>query len=185
MKPFRRICLLLLLIVQVQWLQAQFSKASLQATGLTCAMCSNAINKALQKLPFVESVKSDIKNSSFSIVFRPQSSVNLDAMKDAVEAAGFFVGGLQVTGTFNQQKTGPDGLLKIGNSWFCFLRGAGINLNGEMTLTLKDRSFQTAKSFKKFSSTVKVPSLSTGKAISDMEKSGVKKGERIYHVTIG
>ena len=49
--------------------QAQFTKATLQATGLTCAMCSNAINKALVKVPFVESVKADIKNSAFHMVF--------------------------------------------------------------------------------------------------------------------
>ena len=48
----------------------QFTKANLQASGLTCALCSNAINKALQKLSFVASVKPDIKNSSFDIVFK-------------------------------------------------------------------------------------------------------------------
>ena len=75
MKQIRYVSLLLVLIAQTLLAEAQFSKANLQATGLTCAMCSNAINKALQKLPFVESVKADIKNSSFSIAFRTGSIV--------------------------------------------------------------------------------------------------------------
>lgn len=44
--------------------QAQFPKRSLQARGLTCAMCNNTVNKALQNVSFVESVQSDIKNSA-------------------------------------------------------------------------------------------------------------------------
>ncbi len=83
---------------------AQFTKATLQATGLTCAMCSNAINKALQKVSFVESVKSDIKNSAFDIVFKQSTEVNIDALKDAVEDAGFSVGSLKLTGNFSEVK---------------------------------------------------------------------------------
>ena len=176
--------LLIVLILQVLLMQAQFSKANLQATGLTCALCSNAINKALKQLPFVESVKADIKNSSFSIVFHQGVEVKPDAIRDAVEGAGFFVGGLQVTGSFKNLNTGPDGIIKIGMNWFCFLKESNRVLNGEVTFTLQDKSFLTAKAFKKISSSVKIPSLSTGKAEADQVKAGVKKGERIYHVTI-
>jgi len=184
MKPMRNFVLLILLTAQVQLVQAQFSKAELQATGLTCAMCSNAINQALKELPFVEKVKADIKNSSFSIVFRQQATINLDAIKEAVEGAGFFIGGLQVTGSFSNLNTGPDGVTRIGNSWFYFLKEPNRVLNGEVTINLQDKSFLTAKSFKKISSTVRIPSLATGKAETDLSKAGVKKGERIYHVTI-
>ena len=68
-------------------LNAQFSKATLQATGLTCAMCSNAINKALMEVPFVQSVRSDIKNSAFNIVFKEGAAVNIDALKQAAPYA--------------------------------------------------------------------------------------------------
>ena len=176
--------LFIIVMLQVLLIQAQFSKANLQATGLTCALCSNAINKALKQLPFVESVKADIKNSSFSIVFRQGVEVEPDAVKDAVEGAGFFVGGLQVTGSFQHLNTGPDGIIKIGANWFRFLKVPNQVLNGEVTFTLQEKSFLTAKEFKKISSSVKIPSLSTGKAEADQDKAGVKKGERIYHVTI-
>ena len=36
--------------------EAQVTKVSLQASGLTCSMCSNAINKALKSLDIVENV---------------------------------------------------------------------------------------------------------------------------------
>ena len=89
--------------------QAQFTKASLQATGLTCAMCSNAINKALLRVPFVESVKSDIKNSAFSIVFKTGQEVEIDALRKAVEDAGFSVGNLKMTGNLRWRSASSSG----------------------------------------------------------------------------
>ena len=98
----------ILLIFGMLPLRAQFTKATLKATGLTCAMCSKAINKALEKVPSVASVHSDIKNSAFDIVFKPEAGVDIDALKDAVEDAGFAVGGLKLTGTFQGIKISSD-----------------------------------------------------------------------------
>ena len=156
-------------------LQAQFSKATLQATGLTCAMCSNAINKALLKVPFVESVKPDIKNSSFDIVFKKDAEVNIDALKDAVDDAGFSVGSLKLTGKFTEVGIENDKHVKIGNETFHFLNVSSQVLNGEKTITVLDKNFVTEKVFKKYSTATKMSCMQSGKTAS---------GERIYHVTI-
>ena len=163
---------------------AQFTKATLQATGLTCAMCSNAINKALQKVSFVESVKSDIKNSAFAIIFKQGTDVNIDALKDAVEDAGFSVGSLKVTGNFNAVKVAADQHVKIGNTDFHFVEVAAQTLNGENTITVVDKSFVSAKQFKKISSSTKMACVQTGKAAGCCTKDGVPADVRVYHVTI-
>src|SRR5690349_21179107 len=49
---------------------AQISNAKLVASGLTCSMCSKAIYEALQKVNTIESVKANIKESSYDIVFK-------------------------------------------------------------------------------------------------------------------
>ena len=163
---------------------AQFSKATLQATGLTCAMCSNAINKALQEVPFVASVKSDIKNSAFNIVFKENTPVSIDVIRKAVEDAGFSVGGLKMTGEFNHIEIGNDKHVEIGDEVFHFLDVKSNLLNGEQTLTVVDKNFVSAKQFKKISSATKMSCLQTGKAAQCCEKEGVKAETRIYHVTI-
>lgn len=168
----------------IQRADAQFSKADLQATGLTCAMCSNAINKALQKVGFVESVESDIKNSSFAIVFKKDASVNIDALKEAVEDAGFSVGGLRLTGLFNEVKIAPDQHIKIGNSQFHFISVKDQVLNGEKTVTVVDKNFISEKQFKKYSSATKTDCIRTGKAGTCCTKEGLAEGERVFHVTI-
>ena len=178
--------LLVLLVMAAIGVQAnaQFSGATLQATGLTCAMCSNAINKALQKVPFVESVKSDIKNSAFHIIFKQQADISIDELKKAVEDAGFSVGALKLAGNFTGVKIAPDTHVKIGNSFFHFLDAASQTLNGEQTFTVVDKGFVSARQFKKVCTSSKMSCVQTGKAGDCCSKDGVAADTRVYHVTI-
>lgn len=180
----KKLLLALLTMIAVAEAPAQFSRANLQATGLTCAMCSNAINKALQKLSFVESVKSDIKNSAFSIVFKSDVPLNIDAIKDAVEGAGFSVGSLSITGNFDNVQVEADKHIRIGNSIFHFLNIQPQTLTGEKSIQVVDKNFVSAKQFKKVCNYTKMSCIQTGKAGDCCEKDGMEAGARIYHVTI-
>lgn len=168
----------------VSCLEAQFTNANLQATGLTCAMCCNAVNKALLKIPFVESVKPDIKNSSFQVQFKTGEQVDIDALKNAVEDAGFSVGSLKLTGNFSEMKIEKDQHIKIGNENFHFLNADHETLKGQQTLTVVDRNFVTEKQFKKYSSASKMSCVQTGKSAACCAKDGIGANERVYHVII-
>ena len=180
----KKIVMLVMISLAVFSSQAQFTKANLQATGLTCAMCSNAINKALMEVPFVESVKSDIKNSAFNIVFKQGQEVKIDELRKAVEDAGFSVGSLKMTGSFNDLKIENDKHVAIGKDVFHFLNVNDQLLTGEKTITIVDRNFLTNKQFKKISSATKMSCLQTGKAAACCVKDGVPAEARVYHVTI-
>lgn len=180
----KKVLLVMLVTVVTVNAYAQFTKATLQATGLTCAMCSNAINKALEAVPFVESVKSDIRNSAFNIVFKQGADVEIDALRMAVEDAGFSVGSLQVTGQFNNVKVENDQHLKIGSGHYHFLGVKAQTLSGENTITVVDKNFVKAKRFKQISSLTKMNCVQTGKAASCCTKDGAPAGARVYHVTI-
>lgn len=71
--------------------KARVTKVYLQASGLTCSMCSNSINKALKTLDFIDKVDADIKNYTFEISFKANSIVDFDKIKKKVEDAGFSV----------------------------------------------------------------------------------------------
>lgn len=163
---------------------AQFTGASLQASGLTCSMCNKAIYKALKALPFVASVESNIKDARFDIVFRENTAIEIDAMKDAVEDAGFFVAAFTLTGNFDAIAIANDRHVIIGDRSFHFLNVGDRVLTGQQTLTLVDKGFLTAKNFKKFSAATKHPCIQTGKAGACCEKEGVSGSARVYHVTI-
>ncbi len=163
---------------------AQFTKATLQATGLTCAMCSNAINKALLEVPFVESVKPDIKNSSFDIALKTGTEVEIDAIRKAVEDAGFSIGNLKMTGTFKDLAVKNDQHLEIGKNVFHFIGISDQSLSGEKTLMVVDKNFLSPKQYKKFSSASKMNCVKTGKAETCCISEGIPATARVYHVTI-
>ena len=162
------------------FVHAQFTKAMLQASGLTCSMCNNAVNKALQKLPFVATVKSDIKNAAFEIIFKRNSEVNIEGLKNAVEDAGFSVAKLKLTGNFDDVQVGNNRNISINGQNFYFLNVKDQVLNGEQTIILIDKDFLTAKEFKKFSSALKNNNSQTD---TDASKKN-SNHPAVYHVTI-
>lgn len=163
---------------------AQFKSASLTAAGLTCAMCTRAINIALDKLPFIESVKANIKTSSFDISFRAGAAVNFDAMKKAVEDAGFSIARLAVRTDFKNVTVENDSHIKLGDKTFHFLKVPASTLNGEKSVVIVDKDFLNAKEYKKYAVATSMACVHTGKAASCCTNSGIQAGTRIYHVTI-
>jgi copper chaperone CopZ len=163
---------------------AQFKKATLQASGLTCAMCTRAINNSLEELPFVETVKADIKNSAFNIVFKSDKKVDIDQLKKAVEDAGFSVAKLKVTANFSNTSVSNDQHILLEGNTFHFLNVKNQVLNGDREITLVDKNFLTAKEFKKFSNATQMKCIHTGKAAGCCIKDGIAANTRIYHVTI-
>lgn len=175
----------MLLVVLVSMAgRAQFKSASLQAAGLTCAMCTKAINKALEKVPFVQDVKADIKSSSFQINFKEGVPVDFDVMKKAVEDAGFSVARLKVMGVFDKVDVQNDTHVQIDGKTFHFLSVNKQTLQGEKAITLVDKDFVSAKEYKKYSAATSMACIKTGKAQNCCTKEGIAADSRIYHVTI-
>jgi len=166
--------LLFVFLLSVFFGKAQFKSASLQASGLTCAMCSNAINKSLKTLPFIEKVDADIANSSFLIIFKQGAEINFDQLRKKVEDAGFSVAKLQVVTVFNNTSIENDKSVTINGKLFHFLNVKNQVLNGEQTITIIDKNFVPVKEYKKFAALTKAESF----------KTGLEQGSRIYHVTI-
>ena len=164
--------------------QAQFTKATIQASGLTCAMCSKAIDNALKELSFVDAVQPDIRNSAFTVVFKKGQEADIDALKKAVEDAGFFVAKFTITGDFNNTEVKNDAHVTIGGKEYHFLDTKEQVLNGQISLVVVDKNFLTAGAFKKYSAATAMQCIKTGKAGGCCEKAGVAPGTRIYHVTI-
>jgi copper chaperone CopZ len=163
---------------------AQLTRVSLQASGLTCSMCSKAVNSALQKVPFVEKVQVNIKNQEYNLSFKEGTTVDLDALQNAVEDAGFSVARLNVTANFENQKIGKDEHIKLGDQYFHFLNGAGKQLSGSGTFTVVDKKFTSAKDYKKYSSLSKMECVQTGKMSKCCAKEDIPENTRVYHVII-
>lgn len=161
---------------------SQLSGATLQAGGLTCSMCSKAVNNALKGVAFVEELTVDIESQQYNLIFREGASVNLDDLKKAVEDAGFSVAKLMVTARMPLDKILKDDHIRIGGSYFHFLSGADQLKEGDLSFTVVDKDFVPAKEHKKYSNLSKMECIKTGKATACC--TGITEHTRIYHVII-
>lgn len=163
---------------------AQINKVSLQASGLTCSMCSKAVKSALEEVGFVEKVQVDIKNQQYNLTFKQSQTVDFDALNKAVQDAGFSVASLKVTANVSSQKLQKDEHLKIGGQNFHFLNAANQTVNGEISFSVVDKNFVPAKEFKKYSSMSKMTCVKTGRMANCCTIGESPTDSRIYHVII-
>ena len=164
--------------------QAQVTKVQLQASGLTCSMCSNAINKSLKTIDYIDKVMANIKTSTFEINFKPGAKINFDQLKKKVEDAGFSVANMKAMVNFDNVKVEKDQHLNYDGLTFHFLNASGQTLNGEKLIQVVDKGYVSAKEFKKNQLYTKMDCYKTGVAGSCCTKDGLSSGTRIFHVTI-
>ena len=164
--------------------QAQVTQASLQASGLTCAMCARSVFKNLEALPFIEKIDTDLEKSSFLLSFKKGMEVDADQIRKKVEDAGFSVASLKLTVTFSDRQVRNDEHITVDGKVYHFLNIKDQVLTGEKNLTLVDKSFLSPRDFKKYASASKMSCFKTGVAGECCTKDGISGNTRIYHVTM-
>lgn len=160
---------------------AQVTNVSLQASGLTCSLCSKSVLSALQKVSFVDKVDVNIKDQQYLLSFKPGAAISFDALEKAVEDAGFSVAVFKVTAHFDYAALRKDEHLSIGDLSVHFLNASGQSLNGNASFTIVDKGYTSAKNFRKYSALTKMDCVQTGYAASCCDR---KKAQRIYHAII-
>ena len=139
-------CLILMTSVQSY---SQISKAEIKATGLTCSMCSNAINKQLKATVGVDSVSTDLNTNTFTVYFKKESKIMPKVLKEGVEKAGFFIGSLVITMPAESLKTEGNKTISVNGSTFVLLNEELKNSNGETKVRIFDKGYVTQKEYKK------------------------------------
>lgn len=158
---------IVLLITTISAAKAQFTKAELQVSGLTCSMCSKATEKSLRTLNFIGDIKADLNRNVFVITFKNNVPVNLNQISKKVQGAGFFVNNLKATFNFDNVKVSDNAFSYAGDT-YRLVNGIDKPLNGPIAVTLVDKGFAPAAVYKKYST-----------ATADKPETG-----RVYHITI-
>jgi len=159
---------IILLVFSTGIANAQFTKAELQVSGLTCALCSKATEKSLKTLPFIGDIKTDLMHNIFVLTFKNGEPVNFDQISKKVQDAGFFVNSLKATFDFDKVKV-ADNHFSYGGDTYQVMNGADKPLNGQVAVTIVDKGFAPKSVSKKYLSQVADVSTTSG---------------RLYHVAI-
>lgn len=163
---------------------AQLKKIELVASGLTCSMCSKAINKALSPLPFVKEIKTDLNKNLFVITTNDSVFANPDDIKKKVEEAGFSVAKLYMEMDFSDEPVKNEQHLEKNGYLFSFVNITSRTLKGKIRLQVIDKGFVAAKEYKKFSGLTHLKCYKTGFAEDCCPNEGTTGKARIYHVTL-
>jgi copper chaperone CopZ len=157
---------LILFIASITAAKAQFTKAELQVSGLTCSMCSKATEKSLRTLSFISDIKADLNRNVFVITFKKDVPVSLDQISKKVQNAGFFVNNLKATFNFDNVKINNN-LFNYGGDSYRLVNADGKTLTGPVMVTVVDKGFAPASVYKKYTTTDKA-----------------ETGGRVYHISI-
>ena|ERR1700761_641622 len=158
---------IILLVLATGAAHAQFTRAELQVSGLTCALCANATQKALKKLPFISDIKPDLIRNVFVLTFNGQP-VDFDLISKKVQDAGFFVNSFKTTFNFDKVSVASNSFSYDGNTYEV-VNAAGKAFTGPVMLTIIDKGFAPRSVSKKYLAQV-----------SDVPA----KSGRIYHLAI-
>ncbi len=179
MKSFKILLLAFLALPLISF--SQIKNVRFQAAGLTCSMCSNAINKSLKALPNVSGVETDLENNTFIVSFKDASAASFDELKNKVESAGFSISKMQVEMNVNGLQVANDTHTKLAGKQFHFVKVKDQQLSGNQVFTIVDKGFLPAKQYKTYAAATQMECIKTGMMASCC-KSGT--AGRIYHVTI-
>ena len=148
--------------------KAQFTKAELQVSGLTCALCAKTTEKSLRALPFVSEIKTDLIRNTYLITFKNDVPVNFEQISKKVQDSGFSVNSLKATYNFDNTKV-ADNYFSYGGDTYRLLNPADKSINGTVNLTVVDFGFAPKSVSKKY----------LGQVTDTAPASG-----RIYHLAI-
>ncbi|MDB5087125.1 MAG: hypothetical protein JWR09_1119 [Mucilaginibacter sp.] len=160
---------MILLVLTTGIAKAQFTKAELQVSGLTCALCAKATEKALKTLPFIGEIKTDLIRNTYLLTFKSGEQVNFDLISKKVQDAGFFVNSLKATFDFANVKV-ADNHFSYGGDTFQVMNGTSKEPEGQVAVTIVDKGFAPKSVSKKYLG-----------QIADVNKS---TSGRLYHVAI-
>ncbi|KQS41108.1 heavy-metal-associated domain-containing protein [Pedobacter sp. Leaf194] len=169
---------IIMLFLAVEASAQQITKVDLQVTGLTCSMCSNATQKSLETLGFINSVKPDLNKNIFVLTFKKGADINLDMVRKKVQDAGFSVGGLTADFSFNQVKVDDKGQAIVDGNVYRFINAKNKTLNGPVKASVIDKNFISSSAFKKQAATVNSDAYANGTAIVNGKKI------RVYHLVL-
>jgi len=165
----KKLILIICFSVAAMGVKAQFIKAELQVSGITCALCAKTTEKSLRALPFVADIKTDLIRNTYLITFKNDVLVNFEQISKKVQSSGFYVSSLKATYNFDNTKV-ADNYFIYGGDTYKLLNNADKLTTGNVNFTIVDQGFAPKSVSKKL----------LGQITDIPPSSG-----RIYHLSVG
>lgn len=99
-------------------LWAELRKVEMTLGGLDCDSCSTSVDRVVKRIRGVDTVTYDDKAKLVTVTFKPENTVKLSAIRDAVKGVGYTPGETRIIARGNLtpdsfEITGPDTVFKV------------------------------------------------------------------------
>ena len=147
MKQLITISALLFMLIFSAQTNAQIKELLVGVDGFTCSLCAKGVEGQFKALDYVSSVETDLKNTTFTIRFKNNMTVNLKEIMEAVSDGGFTVRDILVEGN-GVIKIVEDGIysIKTENSSDLKLHGLKTELEENDKVNFKGKVSEDTKS---------------------------------------
>lgn len=172
----KRIILTFAIVMASFAANAQFIRAELLASGLTCSMCSFATQKQLAKLDFIDSIGTDLEHTTFLLYFKKDKKVDVDLIRKKVEDAGFSVAKLTMYYQFQNFDADENQHFVFENNMYHIHSSNKTILTGEIALIIMDKGFLSDKEYAAFQT--------QNHEDHNMRMENVGEINRVYHIVI-
>ncbi len=114
----------------------------LELHGLVCSLCSNSVERSIRKLPFIQTVETDLESAIANIAAKDSDDLSFYAIAKAVEKAGFSVGKFVVYYRLNEDQKE----VQFGQERVAFIDDK--HTSGAAIIQLVEKPFVSSKEWK-------------------------------------
>ena len=126
---------------------AQISTIKVGVDGFTCSLCAKGVEGQFSALDFISSVRTDLKNTTFTLGTKKSPEINFRMVREAVTDGGFTVREILVEGS-GKVKIMQDGKItvELSNAEELEIHGAKVELTDKGEVEFKGKLSTDLKS---------------------------------------
>jgi copper chaperone CopZ len=166
-------------------LAIQIPEATIGIDGLTCSMCSFAVEQSIRKLEFVDSFHMDLNENVATIIFKNDHFADFELLVQAVMNAGFSVRFLHASCFVENDSISAGMHIKYGSNLIHIIEWDHTILNKKVALSFIDKSTISAKKYKKYLESINMECYRTMRSTPECHSTSKNEIQvKVFHVIL-
>lgn len=163
----------------------QIPEATVGIDGLTCSMCSFAVEQSIRKLEFVDSFHMDLNENVATIIFKKDHFADFELLVEAVLNAGFSVRFLHASCIVENDSISAGMHINYGSNLIHIIEGELSLLNKKIALSFIDKNTISTKKYKKYLESVNKECYRTMRSTPECHSNSENEIQvKVFHVIL-
>lgn len=163
----------------------QIPEATIGIDGLTCSMCSFAVEQSIRKLEFVDSFHMDLNENVATIIFKNNHFADFELLVQAVMNAGFSVRFLHASCIMENDAVSDGMHIKYGTNLIHIIEWDPSVQNKKVALSFIDKNTISPKKYKKYLESINKECYKTMRSTPECHSTSKNEMQvKVFHVIL-